>query len=74
MTEKISSTVESVKIELDGRYIIILKLPSHIRSKEEANRHSKYLQSSFDDWWASGEKFGTIVIDGGADIKVERID
>jgi hypothetical protein len=64
--------VRVLKVDLDGRYLVVLESASHL-SVDGAIRIKEQMTASVREWWEGGEKFGFLVVDGALKVKLERV-
>ncbi len=63
-----------VKVEESARYLVIIEHPFPLASVETAMRIRDQVAGWLRTWWEDGAKFGTLVIDHGVHLRLERIE
>lgn len=61
--------VRVIRIDLDGRYLVVLTAPELIAAEELSRTYAALHQ-----WWESGGKFLVLGLRSGVSIRLERVD
>lgn len=69
------ATIETIKIDKDGRYLIVFKSTTHlsVSSAERFANQCKDISQRINNWWASDEKFLMLAVDDTVSVEFERI-